>query len=288
MTMNLLEGLQIAGGSVIGTEHQRLGRNNQDAWAVHLEADRCIAVVADGCGSGRFSEVGARLGAHLLVEFLRRNLLEERLMSRPLTLESARLALERTRIEMLEQLGLTARAMGSSLATTVGDCFLFTLVGFFATRQAAGVFHVGDGAIAWNGELTILEAPGNAPAYLCYELTGTTLQAMAPGSLRFQLDRFAPLDALGSVLIGTDGVRDLCEASGRCFPGGTEPVGPLSRLWEDDLLFDNPDGLRRRLARANLFSQRPDWEARRLVKAPGLLTDDTTVIVIRSGRGEKR
>ncbi|MEM9539522.1 MAG: protein phosphatase 2C domain-containing protein, partial [Cyanobacteria bacterium P01_E01_bin.42] len=59
---------ELAMGSVIGRRHIRLGVNNQDALSV-LSRDRfTVAVVCDGCGSGRHSEVGAKIGAKLVVE----------------------------------------------------------------------------------------------------------------------------------------------------------------------------------------------------------------------------
>lgn len=107
-------------------------------------------------------------------------------------------------------------------------------------------------------------------------------------SLRLQLDRCGPLDEFRHAVLGTDGLGDLLAAKDRCFPGGEERIGPIDRLWTDDRLFANPDGLRRLLARANLGGQRPDWAAGRVVKTSGLLTDDTTVIVIRTAGGGRR
>ena len=56
-------------GSVTGREHARLGRNNQDGVALAARDGLLVAVVTDGCSSGKWSEVGARLAARWLVEW---------------------------------------------------------------------------------------------------------------------------------------------------------------------------------------------------------------------------
>src|SRR4051812_18994859 len=56
--------------SLIGREHVRLHRNNQDAAAVRIRGDVTVAVVADGCGEGAKSEVGATLAAEFLTNWL--------------------------------------------------------------------------------------------------------------------------------------------------------------------------------------------------------------------------
>ena len=408
---------EVAGGSVTGTAHGRAGRNNQDAWAVRSGPEGGVAIVADGCGSGESSEVGARLGAALLAEGLLRRLRGTD-PALPFGEPEAAALLEGARQDLLAHLGrlaldlsrqdhqlptgpktpeqgplrtppapdLTeapgagpatlrpapspeegfaamrvpfpapldqpapalaggeARPMvarsgeppagqmpggllaigetkdpkfpawrngdpadgasvgttrgtrhrdqppapgalrGTDLAVPVGDFFLFTVVGFLATRTMAVAFHAGDGVLAWNGGITVWQALRNAPAYPAYELTGSSLQGLQPDAFRFTIDRSLPLDRLDSVLLGTDGLTDLMEAAGEAFPGTTEPIGPLSRFWEDDTLFTNPDALRRRLFRANQSHQRADWDGRRLHRTPGRLPDDTTLVVIRRRR----
>lgn len=343
---------EITGGSVVGTAHGRAGRNNQDAWAVRAGPEGCVAIVADGCGSGDSSEVGARLGATLLAEGLLRRLRCED-PARPFGEPEAVALLERARQDLLAHLarlavdlsrqdhrpsprpgaleldpataspapGLAAAAGtdlanlrperppedglatcrvpfletpdqaaiaiaggGAGLATPVGEFFLFTVVGFLATRTTAVAFHAGDGVLAWNGEITVWQALRNAPAYPAYELTGSSLQGLQPDAFRFAIDRCLPLDRLDSLLLGTDGAADLVAAAAETFPGTTEPIGPLSRFWEDDTLFANPDALRRRLFRANQAHQRADWAERRLHRIPGRLPDDTTLVVIRRRR----
>ena len=59
---------EVAWGSVIGCDHQRVGKNNQDAAWVSQSDRLLVAVVCDGCGSVAHSEVGASLGARWVAQ----------------------------------------------------------------------------------------------------------------------------------------------------------------------------------------------------------------------------
>ena len=65
--MSFCDLFEIAGGSVAGRSHVLAGKGNQDAYHWSVEERSLVAVVCDGCGSGAESEVGAALGARLLV-----------------------------------------------------------------------------------------------------------------------------------------------------------------------------------------------------------------------------
>ena len=84
---------EITGGSVAGARHAKTGKNNQDAFIWRQTDDLVIAIVADGCGSGRFSEIGAQIGARLFINRLMKAMnhnhsIEPSLeLSRQLTLE---------------------------------------------------------------------------------------------------------------------------------------------------------------------------------------------------------
>src|SRR5689334_9270655 len=58
--------------SVIGARHLRIARNGQDAAAAASGPGWAVAAVCDGCSAGAYSEVGARLGAMLVVASLAR------------------------------------------------------------------------------------------------------------------------------------------------------------------------------------------------------------------------
>src|SRR6478736_889725 len=65
--MSFGDRFEIAGGSVSGRSHGLAGKGNQDAYHWSVEERSLVAVVCDGCGSGAQSEVGAAIGARLLV-----------------------------------------------------------------------------------------------------------------------------------------------------------------------------------------------------------------------------
>ena len=251
---------ETAAGSVIGRDHVLARRNNQDAFCTWSGDEGVIAVVADGCGSGRSSEVGARLGARLVTEALRRQ------RQRLAVLPPERL-LERVRVDVLESLGRLAASMGGSLDQAVSDYLLFTVIGAVVADPVAFVFTLGDGVVIVNDEADVVSCADNRPPYLGYGLTN------GDGSEpRFEVRRALPVQDVDSILIGSDGVVDLMA------------VEPLHRFWEDDRLFRNPAALTRRLTLLNRNVQRIDWEARRVEREHGLLPDDTTLVVLRRRR----
>jgi hypothetical protein len=277
---------EIAAGSVPGRDHLGrgnllVGRNNQDAYAWSCRDESLVAVLCDGCGSSRHSDIGATLGARLLVAALGSSLASCSHESGPGLDAFVPATLERARLRMLAWLRALAIGMGGDLAQTVADYFLFTALGVLLTRERAFIVSIGDGVFAVNGHITHLgPSPHNAPAYLAYPLCGA-----APEAFRFQIRRSLPTAAVDSVLLGTDGVAHLIEAAGHSLPGRREPVGPLSQFWEVARYFHNPDALRRRLALVNSEHTRLDQEAGELTREPGLLPDDTTLLVVRRRPG---
>jgi len=273
---------ELAQGTLTGREHVRTGKNNQDACDCYVGADMIIAVVCDGCSGGRHNEVGAKLGASLLVEALRRQLVSARQDDRAWRLAASLAGLtpaetaerspanlhdaglwESARRAVLRHLGLIVKRMGGHPMHIIHDHFLFTAVGVVVTPRQAALFSLGDGLIVLNGEtLRLGPFPGNQPPYLGYALDERTAGRFPKNALRFQVHHVLPTDDVRCLLIGTDGVEDLAK------------MGSLRRFWEDDRYFRNPDMIRRTLALIG--------------KDPGLLPDDTTLIVIRRKPGEAR
>ena len=255
---------EIAGGSVAGQLHLAAGRNNQDAYGWEVGAGGLIAVVCDGCGSRPHSEVGALIGARLVVQALRR--------LRRAGLEGARL-FDDVHRQVLAGLRAVARQLGARdgrLAETVIDYLLFTIVGVLITEREAIPFSLGDGLIVVNGEERDLGPfPDNEPPYLAYGLRPRGFDAGRAGRPAFQVHEATPVERLRTILIGTDGVRDLRAIAGRAVPGRAEVVGPLSQFWTDDGYYRNRDRVRRRLAVLTRGAR------------AGLLADDTTLVVLR-------
>lgn len=274
---------EVAAGSTPGKDHRRFIKNGHDAFAMHQEAELLIAAVCDGCGSGEHSEVGAKIGARLIVEAVRKhvNIMNQRpfhVMShredRPYPLWDA------VREEVLSNILRLATAMGHRLSGVVNDYFLFTTVGAMITRASSCFFSNGDGVIIVNGDILELGPfPNNEPPYLAYDLVRSSLKLDHPELLGFTANTVLPTEKLQSFLIGTDGVSELLRSSDKTIPGKKELVGSISQFWEQNRFFTNPDNVRRRLNGINHETVRYDAEQEMLVREYGLLSDDTTLIV---------
>ena len=265
------ERYELAMGSIVGREHIRLGCNNQDALSV-LSCDRfTVAVVCDGCGSGRHSEVGAKIGARLVVETVSK-FLESDAIANPGDSQFWQCIHQ----DILIQLQLFIKAMGGNWQQTLNDYFLFTIMGVLITSENVCIFSLGDGVILLNNNLTRLSFSDNAPPYITYGLKYLQKNQECPQELQFQIHQCCSIEEFSSLLIGTDGVSDLIEACDRTLPGKAEKVGNISQFWQDDSYFKNSDKVRRKLYLMNRAVHQPGKP-----KEMGLLPDDTTLIVIR-------
>jgi hypothetical protein len=148
------------GASLIGREHVRVGRNNQDGFSLRTSSARTVGVVTDGCSSQARSEVGAQLGAQFLSGWLSREPLSTEL---PLRATDALCAwLYRTAVELDD-----AQALDAVLDTY----FLFTFLAVVREGPRALVFGMGDGALLVDDQVVRLDSgPQNAPEYCAYRL----------------------------------------------------------------------------------------------------------------------
>ncbi|MEI6331512.1 MAG: protein phosphatase 2C domain-containing protein [Pseudanabaena sp.] len=249
-------------GSIIGRNHVLAGKNNQDAYGIVANEKFIIAVVCDGCGSGKHSEVGAKLGARLVIAEIS-NLLNQE-VNQDSQISTAEFW-DLIKLSLLQKLkDFVALANGDM--EFVNDYLLFTIVGFAITPSETVTFSMGDGAIAINGKLNQIPAyPNNAPPYLAYGL-------YKPEAISFKIRDRLPTSELESLLIATDGIDDLVK------------VEDINQFWLEDRYFKNPDAVRRKLAMLNREETKPDWNKREIVKRSGVLSDDTTLIVIRKSR----
>ncbi|MEZ4297750.1 MAG: hypothetical protein R3B70_22525 [Polyangiaceae bacterium] len=159
--------------------------------------------------------------------------------------------------------------------------FLFTVVGVVISGERVRVFAVGDGVVGVNGEVWSLGPfPDNAPPYPGHALLRGG-PAEAPG---FEVLREMAVGEVESIVVATDGASEWGDVQGRFLPGTEERVGALAQVWEEDRYFAHPDALWRKLARMNRARVLPAWESRVLRREPGLLEDDTTLVVIRKKR----
>lgn len=283
--MNLSHISQIfgfAGGSVLGADHAMVGKpgskNNQDH-LMWLHGRNCsFAVVCDGCSSGKYSEVGAKLAAHMLCQLVVERADRALDQDAAVNLGSPQFW-SRVEQDLLNNIHAITRMIGHSLSQTVHDFWLFTIVGALITPTSTFVVHAGDGFYAVNGERYKLEpGEGNSPTYLAYQLSGTTLTLTDPESIRLKVHNAFDTNGLNSLLLGTDGVEDIIRNEHTNLPGKSELVGPIDQFWTNEAFFKNSDMIRRRLALMAL-----ETVGNGMVKS-GLLKDDTTIIVI--GRRE--
>jgi len=267
---------EIAGGSVTGRDHIRTGKNCQDAYAF-FNKDIAAAVVCDGCGSSDHSEVGAKIGAKIVLASL--------LMHFRAAPELFQLAntpknpgLQLVQRSVLTKLQGLAEVMSGSFSENVSNYFLFTIMAALIDRKTgkAYVFGCGDGLFYVNGVPTHIPSPNNAPAYLSYNLVDTDRAAPDLGVLWM-----GDATSVKSILIGTDGVADLASGHDRAIPGKEEKIGPISQFWEKDGFFRNPFAIGHRLSLINRSLHKIDWEKKALNETNGPLRDDATFVVIR-------
>lgn len=244
-----------ASGVVTGARHLRAARNGQDAAATIVDGELAVAVVCDGCSAGASSEVGARLGAMLFAHAIATRLARGEAPSDPALWAAARAGVGR---ELQRLAGGDAIELGA-----LRECFLFTIVAVAATREAAAVWALGDGAYAVDGATrTLGPFDHNEPPYLAYDLLGEARAA-----------HFEVLSAHArTIVIATDGAGDLADALGA--------DGDLARFGGARFV-EHPDALRRELARLARADERIDWHERRIVRAPAPLQDDCAIAVVR-------
>jgi len=192
-------------GSLIGREHARVGRNNQDACAAGGGHGWHVVAVTDGCSAGTSSEVGARLGASFLAAQA-----PSHLAACPDPLGAAR-TLSACLTSALERL-VTACAAPGDRPAFVAEHLLFSFLVAAVGPERAVVFGVGDGVVIADGEARCLDpGPDNAPPYLAYRLVpAEVLDPPFPAdALEPRLHLDLPREQLSVVGVSTDGLGEL-------------------------------------------------------------------------------
>ncbi len=253
----------LTGGSVLGKDHRRAGRNNQDAFGYREGPGYLAAVVTDGCGSSPHSEIGARVGVNLTLNGIALGGIGYPYPWEPIFWEHLRAYVAHGVLNL-------ARGMdGNAVAEIIREHFLFTTVGCVITDEGSWFFSLGDGYVAINGkEYRLGPFPDNAPPYLAYNLSPEGLQLQE----RYHYRIIGRVPELESFALGTDGVWDLLAE------GVPKEFHPAI-LTGDERTFRNPDHLRRRLALANRERTRLNRETGDLSITHGLLSDDTTLVL---------
>ena len=240
---------QVTAGSVMGSHHRALFRNNQDAYRISQTPDAIIAILADGCGSGRYSEVGARLAPGFITRYLHgwlKSYADE---------FDGDVMINYAVTQLQHSINVVVAQQADELTQCVNDMFLFTLLGVIITHNLTYIFAYGDGAYMLNGELTTLDQD-NTPNYIGYGCIG-------PQAIKANHYRVVPTAEVRSLILGCDGVLDIVNQQDTLIRVGTkeELIGGLSQFLTLDEV-----ALGKRL---NVLSKQ------------GVLTDDTTLIVIK-------
>jgi len=274
----------IAGGTVIGREHSRDGRNSQDAFIMSDRNDLIIGVVCDGCGSEDRSEVGAQLGCRFIEKALRETFVDKGLCRKEEKIaEEIGTYLRLIRDVTIFKIQSIVSHIGPSYfkgrmsdSQTIREYMLFTAVGFCVTPTVFFVFRFGDGVVAVNDTVAVFDSGvKNTPDYLSYYINDREKDR------RFDLVSYGKTSDLSSILIGTDGIADFIDSADKTIPGTDDKVGPLSQFWTEDRFFKNQFDVQRRLAMCARSVTRYT-DGKQSSTDHGFLTDDTTLIAIRN------
>jgi hypothetical protein len=279
---------ELAHGGTIGKDHRdRLFKNYQDSRCVIQTPDLLVCVVTDGCTSGNSSEFGAMLGARVVAKTLQQNV--RRSLSRypgePKLLEQD-LFWVRTQKDILARLRSQASDLileDESFTDFVEDWLYFTSLGMVATSEIAVFFALGDGLIVVNDERIVLVAKKhNLPPYLGHGLLEPEQVDFHPDELDLKVVRSLPTSQLHRFAIGVDGAIELVklmDTPGICFPGTPRALGPIEQLWANDGFYHQQHALTLFLRQCNKNRQLVDYDGKQVIQFPGLLVDDTTLVV---------
>lgn len=179
-----------ATASVIGSSHYKLFYNNQDSYSFYQDKYCIIGVVADGCGSGSNSEVGARLGVDFVVNFCKKHF-----RSNPFSADFVKSAL----VEYLRNIVKNQQTMEG--VDFIENYLYFTLFGFIIQPQQTCIFHSGDGFYLLNDKEVVIEQ-NNRPQYIAKNLIS------GENHIKTECIETSKLQRL---LVATDGLRYLTD-----------------------------------------------------------------------------
>lgn len=262
----------VTGGTVTGYAHRQAGRNNQDGFFMAEDAENFSAVVCDGCSSARDSEVGAKLIARFAAgEILR-------LMKRGCAVSGSEILkeLQNSIVDYLKNLtGYFPDPLSAD------DMFLATIVGVVMNEFSTTVFSLGDGVISLNGNVEIIDE-NNAPNYLAY-LTHPGNYKIDEEKIAFVVRQEIATDEAQTIIIATDGAKELAQKADReiCVLGKPELVKGLNQFEQEVRYMKNPTLLQKRLFQLNAERVMIDWEKKEVKKFEGILSDDTTIVLIK-------
>jgi hypothetical protein len=196
-------GFHIREGIVAGRNHILDGRNCQDALrhsAFEVGEDSyMVGVVADGCGGGKYSEVGAQLAVQFIPSAVRD------LVQQQVAIEAIPTLLYSQCIQLFKDLvDSYPFAEISERIRFVDQHLLFTLIGFLITPEESIVFAAGDGVVVINDEVYLREQ-NNTPMYIGYHLIDPQYLDRQASTLPTSFDLYnVPTRTLKRLAIGSD------------------------------------------------------------------------------------
>ncbi|MDD3900675.1 MAG: protein phosphatase 2C domain-containing protein [Fermentimonas sp.] len=185
-----MNNIKIASGSIIGSVHHKMCYNNQDHYIVEQNDDYIIGLVADGCGSGANSEVGAKLCLQFIRSFISHAIRSNAHWKETLEIEIHK---------YLEQLVTLHNPANSN--HFIHENLLFTLVGFVVYNDEVTLFNAGDGVICINHDIKVIDQ-NNQPKYIAYGLQEKG---------QYMNFESYPIIEVSQLLVSSDGLEDLLE-----------------------------------------------------------------------------
>ena len=209
-------------GLIAGRHHIVYSMNCQDSLCAKTfkrHKDTChIGVVADGCGEGTRSEVGAHMATSFLIQRMEELLMEGKAAEEIPT----KLFHDLLRFLHGQMAGLALMYNSYQAAVQfIKDHMLFTVLGFIITPKTTVIFALGDGVIVLNDMIDVRDE-NNHPFYISYHLVDKSylVNKGAPLPLKFDTYIF-PTEYLERLAVGTDAWAD--------------EMGVLLSLWDEKL-----------------------------------------------------
>src|SRR5437867_3242541 len=192
---------QVRTGIVTGRNHILDGKNCQDALhQLAFERDGktyIVGAIADGCGEGTHSEVGAQLAVQF-IPYTVRDLLQQ-----GISFENLPTLLFEKLIDFLKNLIDSYNFSDiHEYIKFVHEHLLFTLIGFIIAPENTIVFAAGDGVVLINDDIYLREQD-NTPTYIGYHLIEQRYLQAGPSLTAFDLYH-VPSDILKRMAIGSD------------------------------------------------------------------------------------
>jgi hypothetical protein len=172
-----------------------------------------IGLVADGCGSGSNSEVGAQLG----LKYLSRKIIEQIDSNWQINLKE----------DLQNYSKQIANLHSDNPKAFIENFLLYTIIGFVERNNKVTLFSYGDGVIIIDDQIKIINQD-NRPKYVNNELIGNEGGQFIYEEISLNKQ---------TIIIGSDGIEDFLEGINK---GEIEEYENLTAFIRDENNFNNP------------------------------------------------